>query len=270
MQADTIEHESGVTIKIHYDEDFSADWVRDNDGILGCFIGHHSGYSFFDGPHDTDAPDGLPLTKECDACDGGWVKADDPNALEGCVPDADGDVTCGKCRGDQEIQRSLADYFREEHGSRVVLPLFLLDHSGLALTWGRTNILDEVVDDRIAIRSDNRFIGDEQGWDTSFIGFVFDSDESRERTGCDWDAERIQASIEAELEEFASYVRGEVYGYTLEYEDEQLEDSCWGFIGWDSVVEEANWAAEAAAKAIEAENVERQFWLEREVVTIDH
>src|SRR4051812_44154584 len=103
MLADTIEHESGVTIKIHYDEDFSADWVRDNDGILGCFIGHHPSYSFFDGPHDIDARDGLPLTKECDACEGdGYVAADNEWAGDDDAyviwAEADEKV-CRKCGG---------------------------------------------------------------------------------------------------------------------------------------------------------------------------
>lgn len=273
MLAETIEHESGITIKIHYDQDLTSDYVRDHDGILGGLIGHHPDYTFFNGPHDIDADGGLELDKECDACEGeGYVAADSEWASErdayviGMEPD---EKVCRKCDGNQTIERSLADYFREEHGSRVVLPLFLLDHSGLALSWGRSNILDEGVDDRTATRSSNRFAGDEQGWDTSFIGFAFDSTESRERTGCDWDAERIQESIESELKEFDKYLRGECYGYTLEHEGEKLDDSCWGFIGWDCVVEEATWAAEAAAKTIERENSEREFWLQREVPTVD-
>jgi hypothetical protein len=273
MLADTIEHKSGVVIKIHYDEDLDSTYLRDNDGVLGSIIGHYRGYTFFDGPHDIDAPDGLDLDKECDACEGeGYVPADSEWASErdayviGMEPD---EKVCRKCDGNQTIPRSLADYFREEHGSSVVLPLFLLDHSGLALTWGRTNILDEVVDDRTATRSSNRFIGDEQGWDTSFIGFAFDSAESRERTGCDWDAERIQESIEIELSEFDKYLRGDCYGYTLEYEGEELEDSCWGFIGFEYVVEEATDAAVRAAKDIEREKNEREYWRQREVLTVE-
>lgn len=270
--AETFEH-AGLTIRIYQDEDADSGLARDHDGILGCLIGHHPDYSFFDGPHDIEARGGLKLTKPCDVCEAcpGWVKADDPNALEGCQPDEDGDVTCGKCGGDEEVQRSLADYFREEHGSRVVLPVFLLDHSGLALSWGHTNLLDEVVDELAATRSTNRFVGDEAGWDTSFIGFAFDSAESRERTGCDgkdWPDERIKESIESELDEYGKFIAGAVYGYVIVDEEDNQLASEWGFIGTEVVEQEAKWAAESCAEDVKHEREEAAYWRDREVLTI--
>lgn len=247
MIAETLTDDSGVKVEIHYEEDASYANPRDNDGILGAMIGDHPRYSLFDGEHDIHAPRGLDLEAEC-VCEGE-------------------NEDCERCEGTGYYDRSLAEYFRQEYGARVVMPLFLLDHSGLSIRTG-SNLMNET-DERAATRSVNRFIGDGAGWDTSMVGFVFDSNETREACGCeDWDAERIEQSIDNEIREFSSYLEGDVYWIgSVDADGDQIE-SVGGFIGYEYAEEEAKGMLASAVEHATRENTERQFWLEREVVTI--
>lgn len=260
MLVETIEH-AGITIKIHQDEDASYANPRDDDGLLGYIISGGAGKDYGIGEEQRD--DFFDPSIACEPCEGsGEIEVDQPQP-----DDQPGVIVCPTCGGEGTRQRSLAEYFREEYGSQVVLPLFLLDHSGITIRTG-TDLMT-IDDEQAATRSSGRFAGDDAGWDTSFIGFVFDTADTRKACGCeDWDADRIRESIEAEIETYDQFIRGEVYGYTLHHNGERLEDSCWGFIGYECVEEEAKAAAEYAAHQVAREEREARYWLEREVLTV--
>ena len=66
-------------------------------------------------------------------------------------------------------------------------------------------------------------------WDSGQVGYYFTNQEIIDKFGTPPD--RVRACLLGEVEEFAAYLRGEVYGYQVEDEDGEIIDSCWGFIG---------------------------------------
>jgi hypothetical protein len=88
---------------------------------------------------------------------------------------------------------------RERKNLAVVLPLYLLDHSGL---WMKTG----------------RFACDSAGWDTSNVGVIFiTKEQARKEYG--WKLitkerkEKLAKYLEGEVELYSSYLEGAVYGF---------------------------------------------------------
>lgn len=104
-------------------------------------------------------------------------------------------------------------------------PLYLLDHSGLSISIGPSPC-------------------DPGGWDTSFLGFIYVTRETAlkeygklgKKT-----RDTIRTVLLAEVEEYNSYLSGDVWGVVKEtYSPEKTqikEDSCWGFIGYKWAIE---------------------------------
>ena len=83
--------------------------------------------------------------------------------------------------------------------------------------------------------------------DYGFVGFVYMTAATiayEYGTGNDAD-EKAQALIEAEISTYNKYLNGEVYGYVIKDDDDEIVDSCWGFYDRDYMVEEATRIAEA-------------------------
>lgn len=111
-------------------------------------------------------------------------------------------------------------------GAKVVLPVSLLDHSGLTVWVGG-----------------GPHWSDTAGWDSGTVGVIYDTPESREETGVPDD--KIEEQLRVEIAEYDKWLRGEVYGYIVGDENLDVTDSCWGFIGLDVVQEAAGEAADA-------------------------
>lgn len=123
-----------------------------------------------------------------------------------------------------ETAADVCKWAADNYGATVVLPLFLLDHSGLSIRAGDSM-------DRLA--STNRFVGDEGGWDTSAIGFVFDDADRCKRAG--WEVsngpvENTVAQLRGDVEVFDQYLTGDVYVIDAP----EPEGACGGFYGYDS------------------------------------
>lgn len=131
--------------------------------------------------------------------------------------------------GDEQPAASPEEFLEElkstvEEGEIVMLPLYLLDHSGIT----------------ISTRSFN------DPWDSGQVGWIYTTkDEAIKEIGYgenDWRERAIQL-MEAEVKEYDQYLTGDVYGFTLlkkvdvENEDDDSAweevDSCWGFYGSD-------------------------------------
>ncbi len=126
-------------------------------------------------------------------------------------------------RHDRRLSNAvLTRWLRIFYGATVVKPLYLLDHSGITISTGT-------------------YSADPGGWDTSHVGFVFDTAQTREDTGCT----DVEAAIEAEVRLYASYLEGDAVGYTVLDARGEVIDSCWGFLG-DGNLAEAKAAAEAS------------------------
>ena len=95
----------------------------------------------------------------------------------------------------------------------IMLPLYLLDHSGLAMKT--TSFHDP--------------------WDSGQVGWIYVSKEDALK---EFGGEKMTGAIRKKAEDLMrgevaandTYLRGECYGFEL-YKNGELEDSCWGFMG---------------------------------------
>lgn len=118
----------------------------------------------------------------------------------------------------------------------VCLPVFMYEHSGIALSCRRTG--------QFADR-----------WDSGQLGWIY---VTRQKLLAEYSTKRLtKAVIEkattvllSEIEEYSAFVEGQCYGYVIEDEDGRHLDSCWGFIGHQ-------YAWEAAEEAADGEAAER-------------
>jgi len=110
--------------------------------------------------------------------------------------------------------RDLMDFVAS--GDVVSLPLFLIDHSGLAMNTGSFRHCDP------------------QGWDWGQVGFIYaDKDALRNEYGVKHITKKIREKaltvLQNEVERYDKFLRGWVYGYLIEDADGEQLDSCWGY-----------------------------------------
>lgn len=143
--------------------------------------------------------------------------------------------------GDEQLRQSDYDswddvekYLVDERKAKVILPLYLYDHSGLSMSVGPFN-------DR---------------WDSGQVGFIYaDEDKCIKEFGKDYKYSDVKNILRAEVEVYDLYLSGQVYGYKIfekkhivdrcphcneilnEYDEDEEIDSCWGFFGMDAVRE---------------------------------
>lgn len=99
-------------------------------------------------------------------------------------------------------------WLRAFHGATTIQPLYLLDHSGLSMSTSPS-------------------LADPGGWDTSAVGFVFDTEHTRSVTGVE--PENVPAAIAGEVKSYSTYLEGGYVGWTvLDHRGEVIE-SCWGY-----------------------------------------
>lgn len=191
-------------------------------------------------------------------------------------------------RDDFKSIRHLARYLSLCEGAVVVLPLYLLDHSGLFMSAGSNTV------GRGDTASGGRDeFGNPRGWDTTLCGVIFTT---RERVAelcgegedgavycpSDWQGDPVAwvaKNLADEIDVYDQWLRGEVYWYSVETADGDVLDSCGGFLGggvdadgreigaFEYVKQEAREAAEgqarmleeaAAVELVEAERAARQ------------
>lgn len=95
----------------------------------------------------------------------------------------------------------------------VILPVFLYDHSGLALNT----------------------VGFHCPWDSGQVGFIY---ARLEDVRSEFDVTRVSAKVRIRAEEllrgeiatYHDYISGNVYGFSVEKNGEEI-DTCWGFLG---------------------------------------
>ena len=103
--------------------------------------------------------------------------------------------------------------------TRLVLPLYLYDHSGISIKVGS-------------------FIGKAQhaNWDSGQVGFIYvtGKDVEKEFNTKNINVElsnKIEKILENEVKIYNDYLTGNVYGYVVEDKQGEQVDSCWGFYG---------------------------------------
>lgn len=223
---DTYEH-AGHIVKLYYDEDPQHANPREDDGNVGVMLCWHGRYNLGD---EQFAGDDFSTDVTCSRCDG------------------DG---CDGCDGNGYVTLSLEGYLKRERGATVVLPLGLLDHSGISMYVGS-----------------GAHPYDSGGWDSGQVGVIFDTPETRKEL-TDLSPEGIEKCLRDEVEIYDQFLRGEVYGYVVETKTGEHEDSCWGFLGdLEYVKSEANAAAEHAQSVEEKERTEAIATLDNEIAQL--
>lgn len=121
----------------------------------------------------------------------------------------------------------LRRYLRMTADAAIVLPLGLLDHSGLHIYIGGGSHWT-----------------DSAGWDSGTVGFIYCT---RKQVNEEWagDVAAAERYLEATVETYDQYLRGDVYYYTIEKPDGETVDNCGGFFGYDYVKQEARAAAKS-------------------------
>lgn len=131
--------------------------------------------------------------------------------------------------GDVQPKQDPAEWLKDNapKGS-IVLPLYLMDHSGISISTGS--------------------FGDP--WDSGQIGYIVATPEHiRKFTGKKRITAKLRATFETylrqEVKTYDDFLTGNVWGYTIEsvkdcescgsktHGDEEVDDSCWGFFGDD-------------------------------------
>lgn len=125
-----------------------------------------------------------------------------------------------------EFEANVLDKIEKDGG--VVLPLYLYDHSGITMSTAPFSCQ----------------------WDSGQVGWIYmDADTIRKEWGgkskrlTKAAREKARRCLLGEVETYDKYLTGDVYGYNIDFNEDSL-DSCWGYIGIESVKESA---AEALA-----------------------
>jgi hypothetical protein len=107
-----------------------------------------------------------------------------------------------------------SDYIKDQ--KVVILPLYLYDHSGITISTGPFSC----------------------PWDSGQVGYIYVTYEKIrkeygiQRVTKQW-IKKIESYLEGEVKTYDQHLTGDVYGYTIEDENGDLVDSCWGFYGHD-------------------------------------
>jgi hypothetical protein len=131
-----------------------------------------------------------------------------------------GDENHGIDHQDFDSWDEMEDYIRRRQGAVLIKPLFMYDHSML-------DIATEVKPYWWHYR-----------WDGGQVGFIYTT-HKRVKEFLGWKRvtrarlAKLYSYLEGEVDEYARYLRGEVYGFMVEDPSGYLVDSCYGFYDLD-------------------------------------
>jgi len=218
------ETHKGLTINIVPDSDPESPREWDNLGTMVCW---HNRYRLGD-----DQPDCSPLLYQMQMAalalsDGGRADGDyrlaclyrqPGESWEDCAYTRDIELEFRIGSNPDKLNRVLESHY-------LMLPLYLYDHSGITMRCSAFSC----------------------PWDSGQVGFIFVSKaDARKEFGRLTKATvaRIEQSLRGEVETYAQYLEGDVYGYEVEDSDGETLDSCWGFYGIEDCLSEARNSAD--------------------------
>ena len=132
--------------------------------------------------------------------------------------------TLGDIKESKEISSERAAEIYESEDF-ISLPVFMYEHSGIALSTGRGYPFNDP-------------------WDSGQLGIIF---VSKAKVRHEYSCKRITAKIRqrvidcliSEVETYSAYVSGDTWYFVIEDENGEVLDSCGGFIGYDYAEESA-------------------------------
>lgn len=241
----------GIEARFGYEESGELFSPRDWDNVSTICVSYR-GYDL--GDEDIRK---INFTDQCETCDGeGDIEykegeRDEAGTIYG--PNSGNYYPCPACKGHGEIAVSPIAYFKREHGSRVVLPLIVYEHSGITMKVGHVGDI----------------LGDAEGWDTSFVGFVYDTPEAVK--GCigeDATDEQIEAALRQEIKTYAAYLEGDATWWCVEDPESNYFESCGGYVGdQECAKNDLELHLRDCIEQRLKENAERAYWLDRGVMT---
>lgn len=138
--------------------------------------------------------------------------------------------------GDKHTYDSVEAFIEDRKKTDILLPLYLYDHSGLTMKTASFNDI----------------------WDSGQVGFIYTSKEKvlenfikKELTPAL--IKKAKEVLKCEVEIYTQFLEGDVWGYTIE----GLDDSCWGFYGQESALEEAKSIIDYHIKAKQEKKIAR-------------
>lgn len=284
---ETFEH-AGLTVEIVPEEVIDSFYdPRECDQLAHLAISY-SGYTL----GDEELPSDGFANIDCPVCKGGELPLYGPAhwrvAMGGQI--VQDEPECYRCENLYTVEPTLVEWLNDRE-AEVAAPLFIHEHSGMTIRAGGFKIIANPEEgiEHDDVRSSGRFMGDDAGWDTSFVGFVY---VTRERAfelgipGTDFkgggepttevaDLDKLRATMieqaESEVREYAMYLEGDCGGYVVKDDAGNVLDSCWGWLGLfnnEDLRMSAKAGAEEARDEIEREKAEQELWAARGVVTV--
>jgi hypothetical protein len=144
----------------------------------------------------------------------------------------DAEISFGIFDGWEDVAAEL----RMHHGALVIMPVWMIDHSGTTMRAADENPFRDP-------------------WDSGQLGFAYITAETWAMTqGAAWEGTDEQVAqarklIEDEVETFGEWCAGETYQYEITSPDGDQAGACSGYIGWDSAVSAADAEADRLAAA---------------------
>jgi hypothetical protein len=226
---ETEEHE-GITINIYYDE-YQRGNPREEWDHVGTMLYNHRNYILGDTKVAGDAEAMYHISKE-DGVEAQCSNCGKPvyfNDYDWCEDAEDDNEYITECGG-HPIVPTLVGV--------VVLPLYVYEHSGLTMSTS----------------------GFSCPWDSGQVGVIYMTHAQFKKAWEteDVDEDKIKECLIAEVKEFDQYLTGDIYGFVVD-EDGEHEESCWGFYGMDSVMEEAKSVAEYIARLYDTDRAVAQL-----------
>jgi hypothetical protein len=108
------------------------------------------------------------------------------------------------------------EWWKENGKGGVLLPLALMDHSGLSMWIGSEA---------------SPF--DPGGWDSGQVGWVYATKEQIIKEYGKNKRKQAEKVLKSEVETYDQYLKGDIWGYIVKDQDGNNVDSCWGFYGYE-------------------------------------
>ena len=150
-----------------------------------------------------------------------------------------GDKGHGYNEGDYTGWAGLHDAIAADHPGAVILPLALLDHSGITMTVGARGA----------------FVMDAAGWDSGQVGWIFATREQVHETFGDetLTVERIREVLVGEVEQYARYLEGAGIVYRVTAPNGVTIEGCSGFFDTADALTEARADVDSHVKWLDHE-----------------
>lgn len=113
-----------------------------------------------------------------------------------------------------------AAYVKEHRGAKVVLPVYMYEHSGITISTSPFSC----------------------SWDSGQVGIIYDDREARlnneKYMNEPFTVEHLTEILQGEIKTYDTYLRGEVVGFRVTG-PHGYQESCWGFYDEDDALSEA-------------------------------